>query len=190
MARYNASNDYAGHEMYIKQRPPMIPAKTTTPQLPTPIDFGVYQVYSLPIGTGSDNEWVKWIDTVPRRWDGASDAIFSVVCILNTANTNKNFKIRTEWEHFSPTTEIFPSTSNIVEIQQATGTAAQYKAYRLNFTIDYDIDGVGYEIKAGDSLGFKVYRIAASANEITGEVMIGGATITYKHDKIGLATAY
>lgn len=190
MARYNGSNDYGGHDLSIKERPPMIPAKTTTPQLPTPIDYGVYQGYSLPIGTGSDNEWLKWVNTVPRRWDGVTNPYITVLGILDTAQTDATdaFKLRLDWMNFSPN-DVIPATANTLYFEQLTGIAAQYKTFLCTFTIDYDIDPAN-PLTALDSLGFKLWRVAKSTGgytEITGEVIIGGCTITYRHDKLGQA---
>ena len=139
--------------------------------VPTPVWVGICSGYSLPITNGSDYEELTFKHSVPRRWDQASDITFSVHCAIDTANTDKKFKLNFAWEHFS-TGDIIPATSNNVPIEQSiVGAAAQYKSYKIDFTIDYDID-VGDAIVPGDTLVGKLTRIAASSAEITGEVII------------------
>jgi len=190
MARYGAQNDYGGHDLSIKERPTMIPAKVTTPQTPTPIDVGVFHAYSLPIGTGADEEWIKWVNTVPRRWDGITNPYVSVLGILDTAQTDATdaFRLRLDWKNITPG-DAFTTSANTVYFEQLTGVAAQYKSFVCTFAIDYDID-LANPLTALDSLGPKLWRVAkttAGYTEVTGEIIIGGCTITYRHDKLGAA---
>ena len=138
--------------------------------VPTLVWIGKTSGFSLPVTNESDHEWLTLTHSVPRRWDRKSDICLGVLCAINTANTNKKFQLRFDWEHFT-VGDVVPATSNPVPVEITTGTDAQYKSYVAEFTIDYDIDG-GDLILAGDELSGRPSRIAATENEIAGEVII------------------
>jgi len=188
--RANAVNDYAGHSTSLRIRPQLIPAKVTNPEKPTPIFIGVARFYSLPIGTGADDEYVLYLDVVPRRWDGVSNITFMLMCAVDTAQAGtKDFQIRISWNHFADGA-VLPVPIHNVDVPQSTGVAAQYKTFRLRFTINYLADGAGNEVKVGEDLAIQVYRIACpggAGSEIAGEVLISGAELEYNRDKLGVA---
>ncbi len=150
---------------------------------PTKVTRGIIEGYSLPI-YNSDDEELYLLDGVPNYYSEAADIFIHVHCYLDTANTGKNFKLQIEWEHYTIGTDIVPATVNTITVETATGTASQYQSYEIDFTIDYDIDG-GDTIAIGDEVALRVRRIAASANEITGEVVITQIGSLFPKDKIG-----
>ena len=143
--------------------------------VPTPVTVGIVTGYSLPVSNQTnDDEWLYFKHSVPRRWDQVSDPTFSVHCALASAQaaSAKKFKLNFDWQHLGAGI-VVPATLHAVPIETDTlASALQYTIYKVDFTIDYDIDGAGSELKAGETLVGRLCRIAASATEITGEVII------------------
>lgn len=150
---------------------------------PTEVTRGIIEGYSMPI-YNSDDEELFLLDGIPNYYSEAADVIVHIHCYLDTANTGKNFKLQLEWEHYTIGTDLVPVTVNTVTIETATGTASQYQSYEVEFVIDYDIDG-GDSLVIGDELALRVRRIAASSNEIAGEVVITQIGSVFPKDKIG-----
>ena len=124
---------------------------------------------------------------MPYRWDGASDLTAHVYCWLAIAEDTKNFKLQLAWENCTPGTDTVPATVNLVEVETATGASAtQYQSYEVDFAIDYDIDTPAV-IAAGDCLGLRLRRIAASANDCSGEIVIEHLGVIFRRDKMGEA---
>lgn len=168
----------------LRLRPQVDFGKIQATSKPTLVERGVLQTYSLPI-YNSDDEELFINQSVPRRWDGASDIIVGCIAAIDTTNDSKNFRLELAWENIT-TGDVVPATSNAATTEIATGaTAAQYQTYDVQFTIDYDIDGEGYEIEANDVLAMRLRRIAATSDEITGEVLVYGFYVQYNRDKIG-----
>jgi len=157
-----------------------VPDEVTIP------DGGLYKGYSLPVWSApAEHEELYFRQNVPRRWDGASDITASVVAALDTANTDRKFRLQLAWEHFAKN-GVVPATSNIADlVEKDTGTAAQYQSFICDFTIEYDIGEVGNEIKYGEVITARLRRIAASELEITGEVVIIDWYMHYRRDKLG-----
>ena len=120
----------------------------------------------------------------PVDWDGASDLIVLVDCYLDTANTSKNFQLRSEWENITVGTDLVPDTDNDVDVETATGAASQYQSFRVSFTIDYDKDSPAL-VERGDCMCLRLTRIAATADEIAGEVVVCKAILKYKVNSFG-----
>ncbi len=153
---------------------------------PTDVHRGVFNGFSLPVYS-SDNEEIFFKVHIPHDWDEASDFVIKLYCYIDTANDTKNFKLRMQWENVTPGTDTYPATDNDVDVQTATGgSAVQYQSYELDFPIDYDIDTPAV-IARGDILGLLLRRIAASANEIAGEVVITDIKLRYKRNLLGSA---
>ncbi len=172
-----------GAKGYLTLRPYIEIGKIAQNTKPTIVARGVSKGYSLPV-FNSDDEEIFMCVCVPRRWDGSSDPILVLPVYLDTANTGKNFKLRVSWEHYDPDGDVVSDSSNDVDVETATGTAAQYKSFKINFTINYDIDGAGNEIATYHRLCCRIRRIAASADEIAGEVVVGPPVIKFLRDKI------
>jgi len=148
---------------------------------PTIISRGPSTGYSLPIwdsGANADEE--IYGDTVaPSGWDGVSNPTIKLRGSLDTANTDKKFKIQILWDHLTIGTDT-PDTGHTVEVETDTATATQWKSFMVELPLDYDIDGVGNEMKVGERLTFRIRRVAATADEITGEFIIAPPWIAWQ----------
>ena len=153
---------------------------------PTQVQVGVFFGYSMPIYV-ADHEQLFFSQKVPERWDEASDIRFKIFVVLSAGeDVGDKFKFQGSWEHAS-CGEIVPATSNDVEVEQAVlvDRNSQYDIYCLTFTIDYDIDGAGNEIKAGEVLAARLRRIAAAAPQVSNEIIVFDWVVEYQRDKFG-----
>jgi len=170
--------------VYFAVRPDLDISKITGAGKPTRVTRGVFFGYSLPV-YAADNEELFWNTCVPRRWDGASDITLRLACWLAGAEDSKNFKLQFAWENATPDTDIIPDTSNSVEVETSTGaSAAQYQSYLVDFTLDYDVDTPAV-IECCDSLAGRLRRVAPSANDCAGEIVIGHACVIFRQNKLG-----
>jgi len=152
---------------------------------PTQVTIGIFKGFSFPI-YAADNEELFFRQRVPGRWNGTSDIMFYAgVCLSAAEDVGDYFKFRFSWEHTIVGEEV-PITSNNVDIEQAVlvGRNAQYDLYRLDFTIDYDIDGVGNEIKAGELIAGRLYRIDATDPDVSNEIILLNWATEYTVDKM------
>lgn len=152
---------------------------------PTQVTIGIFKGFSFPI-YNNDNEELFFRQRVPQRWDGVSDIMFYAgVCLSAAEDVGDYFKFRFAWEHTSVGKEV-PTTSNNVDVEQAVlvGRNAQYDLYRLDFTIDYDIDGVGNEIASGDLLVGRLYRIDATNPDVSNEIILLNWATEYTVDRM------
>jgi hypothetical protein len=173
--------------VYFALRPDLDIGKITGAGKPTRVTRGVFFGYSLPV-YAADNEELFWNTCVPRRWDGASDMTLRLACWLAGAEDSKNFKLQFAWENTTPDTDIIPNTNNIVEVETSTGaSAAQYQSYQVDFTIDHDIDTPAV-IECCDSLAGRLRRVAASADDCAGEIVIGHTCVVFRQNKLGSAS--
>jgi hypothetical protein len=172
-----------GAKDYLTLRPFIEIGKIAQNSKPTVVARGVSKGYSLPVYAADDEE-IFMCTCAPRRWDGESDPIFVLPVYIDTANENKKFKLQVSWEHYDSDTDIVPDTSNDVEIEvDLVGIVAQFQSFKLNFIFDYDIDGDSNLLEAYQRVCARVRRIAASANEMTGEVVIGPPVVKFLRDK-------
>lgn len=141
--------------------------------VPDLVFIGIEKGYGMPIWSTPANQFEQLIFNIhaPRRWTGTSDITAHIICSIDTANTDKNFQLQLAWENYTPDVDIIPITSNLLATTTATGTAAQYQSYVVEFTINYDIDAPSV-IEVGDEMAFRIRRIAAPSDEISGEVII------------------
>ncbi len=171
--------------VYIELRPDLDWATTIATGKPTYVKQGVFSGFSLPLYAA--NEELFTAICIPGRYDGASDPMAHVDCWLSQAEDTKNFKLQLSWEHFTPEADVVPATMNNVEVQTATGAGAlQFNSYRVPFTIDYDIDTPD-DLVAEDILGLRLRRIAATANECDGEIVVTHLGVSFRRDKMGVA---
>lgn len=152
--------------------------------VPTLVKRGIIGGFSLPVLAG-DNEELFLSVHIPKRWDGASDIKVHVEGYLDTANNTKKFQLRVAWENLTCVTDIIPATSNNVNVETTTGNWVQYQGFEIEFIVDYDIDGAGAEIAVGDCLFLHLYRLAASGNEIAGEVVITHIGVVFEREILG-----
>jgi len=156
--------------------------------VPDQVQVGVAFGYSMPI-YNADHEELYFRQHVLHRWDEASDIrIKAIVCLANAEDVGDKFKFQLSWEH-TPQDGVVPVTSHNVEVEQTvlTGRNAQYSVYVLTFTLDYDIDGEGNEVKSGETLNARLRRISAAAPQITNEIIVLDWIVEYQRDKFGVA---
>ena len=150
---------------------------------PTIVARGISKGYSLPVFNSDDEELFMCICT-PRTWDGTTDPYIVVTGYIDTANTDKKFKLQVSWTYYNPNTDVAPDTSTDVEIEVDTGTAVQYQAFVLKFTVNYDVNGAGNEMLFHNRMAIRVRRIAASVDEIAGEFVVAPPFVRFLTDKI------
>jgi len=163
---------------YQQKTMPIQIARIIAAGKPTRVERGIYQGFSLPIG-GADEELFT-CQCVPGDWDGSTMYLY-VGGWLDTANDGKNFQLRASHDHWTAG-DVVPLTSTDVDVETATGTAAQYTSYQIRFTI------AAGDIEVGDALGIKLIRIDATSDEIAGEFVVEGIVLVYRVDKLGAET--
>lgn len=167
----------------LRLRPQVEFGRIQATSKPTIVSRGVVQGYSLPV-YNSDEEELYITQSVPRRWDEASNITFGCMAMLDTANTDKKFKLAIEWQQVTAGDVVGTATVTASHEISVTGAASQYMTYDVSMTIDYDYNTPDV-IEANDVLAIRLRRVAASADEITGEVVVYGFYIQYDRDKIG-----
>ncbi len=150
---------------------------------PTQVTQGVFNGFSLPLYSADDEELFT-CDCMPGDWDGTTDPVIYLGGWLPSANTLKKFKLQVSVETIDMSNnDVVPTTSNDYETETTTSTWAAYTSFTAKFTIASDIGLV-----CGQPLAIRIRRIDSSVNEITGEVVIEGAMISYVANKLGVAT--
>lgn len=167
----------------LRLRPQVEFGRIQATSKPTIVSRGVVQGYSLPVYNADDEE-LFITQSVPHRWDEASNITFGCMAMLDTANTDKKFKLQIEWEQVTAGDVVGTSTVTASTEIDVTGAASQYMTYDVTMTVDYDANTPDV-IEANDVLAIRLRRVAASADEITGEVVVYGFYIQYNRDKIG-----
>jgi len=148
---------------------------------PTLVAQGAFQGFSLPIYS-SDNEELFTCDCMPEDWDGVTDPVIKVGGWLDTANNTKKFNLQVSVETASfSANAVVPATTNDYTDETTTDNWAQYTSFVSSFTLDADAIGLA----AGEPVTIRIRRLAASGDEITGEVVIMGAALRYAVDKNG-----
>jgi len=151
---------------------------------PTLVTRGVFNGWSMPV-YAADNEELFTCDCIPSDWDGNSDPIVYIAGWLDTANNTKKFNLQVSTEYYElGANQVVPITTNDYTTETTTANVAQYTSYKIGFTLDASAIGVS----AGEPLGIRVRRIAASADEIAGEFVVQGMVIYYLSDRLGEAT--
>jgi len=176
--------DYLSHRLNvsIRLRPAIDMAKIAGAGKPTIVYRGAFRGFSLPT-YAADEEIFFMIPHVLSRWDGKSDFTVHIHGYLDTANTAKKFKLQCSWNHMCPGDAV-PATFNDLTDETTTGTWAQYRSFEVTFDLDYDIDAADI-IESGDVIGCRLRRLAASADEIAGEVVIVSIDIETHINKVG-----
>ena len=133
---------------------------------------GIYHGWILPIWDDIEDLYLGSI--VPGRWNKTSDITVMVIMALGDAeDVGDKFQLRLSWEH-SPFPGVVLATSNDVDVETTVvgGRAAQYNQYMVAFTIDYNIDGGGNEIKPWELIGMRLRRIAATELEVDNDPLV------------------
>ena len=177
-------NDYVSHRLNhsIKIRPAIDMAKIAGAGKPTVVYRGAFRGFSLPT-YAADEEVFFMLPHVLERWDGVSDFIVHLHGYLDTANNAKKFNLQLSWNHMC-LGDVTPATFNDLTDETTTGDWAQYQSFTVDFTIDHDIDTPDI-IVSGDVVGCRLRRLAASGDEIAGEVVIVSIDIETHINKVG-----
>ena len=167
-------------------RPFLVLGKNTNPFKPTVVQYGAYSGYSLPIFAGDDQE-LFFNEYVAGRWDGASNLSISVIGYLSGAeDVNDDFNLTLEWA-CQPTgsgaiSSGVTTTYQVTNI--ATGRAAQYSMYKVDFPVDWDLPAT--DLAASQIFSARLYRTAVGAGnvEMTGNFVVCLVMIQYTVDKV------
>ena len=100
---------------------------------PTAVTLGIFRGYSLPLYAA--NEELFFCFPVPPQYSGEADIICVVCGYISLAEDTKKFQLRIAWEHVTAGVDVFPVTSNDVDVETDTGaTAPQFQSYHIEFT--------------------------------------------------------
>jgi hypothetical protein len=103
-----------------------------------------------------------------------------MICAIDTANTNKNFKMRLDWVYFKPGWALGdPIVSTTGTTEMNTGIGTQYMVYKVEQELLRDAGGEEYILAPGDVFNINVRRTSAFSDEITGEVIVLAAFVKY-----------
>jgi len=150
--------------------------------VPVQIQRGAFFGYSMPIWN-SDHEELFFRESVPGRWDGASDiTVHFLVCLAAAEDVNDSFNFQLSWNQAS-VDEVLPDTTHDTTVETNITDGTQYHLYEVVFTIDYNIDA-GDVILAHDLLAFRLRRVAAAGTEIDGEILVLDWHTHYTVDKM------
>lgn len=160
----------------LSLRPALDLATVGQKEKPSIETIGVFRALSLPIWSTpvNEDEQLFYETGVPFRWDGVSDLAVPFYAALGGAeDVGDKFKLQLSWQYDDCTGVISSSWNNVeVEVEVLAGRNAEHDSYCVEFVIDHDIDGPGNEIQAGNIIAGRLRRVAASANEVTNEVLI------------------
>lgn len=173
---------------YVRLRPVLDLGRILSTSKPTIVYRGIVRGFSLPI-YAADNEELFFAEPyVPARWDAASDPVVIVEGYLDTANNAKKFQLQCSWNATTPGTDVVPATTMEDPVSEVTtGNWLQYQSFTTSFTLNYDV-ATPNNIAVGDLLNLRLYRIAASGDEIAGEVVITGVAIKWRLNKFYSST--
>ncbi len=168
----------------IERRPVLDHATLIATGKPTRVTRGAFHGFSMPIYAADDEE-LFFRTTTPNRWDEESDIICRVRGWIDTANTDKKFKLQLSYAYAEPG-DVLGATTTDLETETSTGTAAQYTEFKVEFTIDYNSVAEN-PISKNDLVAMRLRRIEASSDEITGEFVIGHVGLVFQRNKMGEA---
>ncbi len=147
---------------------------------PTQVFRGIHSGFSLPIY--AVDEELFGCKCLSLLLDDTEDIVLHVGGWLDTANNTKKFNIEASWDCVDvQNNEVVGAGSTDLETETTTGNWAQFKSFMLSFTLATVAAGCsnGYEVS------IRIRRLAASGNEIAGEVVIMGAALQYIINKSG-----
>lgn len=151
---------------------------------PTLVSQGAFYGFSLPVYNADDEELFACA-CVFTDWQGASDLTVYIGGWLTDANSAKRFKLQVSWQSWTSGDDV-PATTHDVEVETLTGAWNAKHSFKVGFTLDYDVDTPD-DLAKGDALAIRIRRVAASANEITGEAVVEGAILYYQRGSFGTA---
>lgn len=171
---------YSFDNVKITIRPDLHYTSVSAQGKPTSVVYNVVQGYSLPI-YNNDNEELFFSSRVPLRWDGVTSPRLLIFCYLSGAeDVGDKFKLQISGLANSNGGVLSSEVHDYpVETTVLAGRNAQYDKY----TIQYDL--IPGNIPHYSVLSGRLRRIAASANEVTNEIVVYDWIIEYKRDKLG-----
>jgi len=153
---------------------------------PTQVTRGIVQGYSFPIYACDDEEMFFRL-RLPRRWDEASNITVTGCVLIPEANMNgKKFNLSMDYI-WGTCGEVVPETNYTTYHEVTCSSDLAYVSYDVEAEFQYDVD-LGKPLTADDTLFFRIYRTAASSDEITGEVVLLETYLVFKRDKLGVIT--
>jgi len=148
---------------------------------PTQVFLGVHSGYSLPIFAADDEELFT-CKSSSLLWDTTEDVVVFIGGYLSLANNAKKFNMQVSWNCADlGAHDVLDATSDDVEVETDTGNWAQFTGFKTAFILPTVLAGCSN----GDKLAFRVRRIAATADEIAGEVVVCGMALRYVANKSG-----
>ena len=175
VAQSNGQMSWEG--TYLKKltlRPGLVEKSSKAGGTPTQVYRGLNVGYSLPIWSTPTNadEELYWRQRIPLRWDGTTDPQLGICVTLAAGeDVGDKFKLQLEWQTTNAGNEMGTTTSSITSEQTIlTGRNAAYDTYFVFF--NFNADDVNNPITIGEMIQARVRRIAASANEATGEIIV------------------
>lgn len=152
---------------------------------PTIVTRGASKGYSLPLYAADEELFIS--EYIAGRWDGASDIVISLIGYLASAeDVDDDFALQVSWANKSTSTGIWQDTTTDVTVVTNIPDArkAQYSIYKVDFTIDWDINDP--DIISNDFFAARIRRVAVGAGntEMSGEFVITSVTIQYQVDKV------
>lgn len=171
----------------LTMRPTLVAGRVSGTSTPTAVIYGAHAGYSMPIWSTPANQYEElyFREYIAGRWDGASDITISLlVCLASAETAGEDFAFQLSWESVPIGTALTNSTTNVT-VQTELVDASQYATYRLDFTIDWDVNV--HDIAASDHFACRIRRVAATGggvDEVDGEVIVLDCIITYTVNKI------
>jgi len=168
----------------LRKRPTLHSGYASTKTKPTPVTIGTHLGYSLPV-YNSDDEELFYTELVEGRWNGSSDITVSVICCLASAeDVGDKFQLRLSWNNKATGSGAVSTSETDVDVETTlvTDRNAQYSIYKVDFTLDWDVNDP--DIIDSDTLGLRLRRIAASSLECSGEIIILDTIVTYTVNKL------
>jgi hypothetical protein len=165
----------------VAQRVPITFSTSTGLGKPSSVAIGANSGFSFPI-YNSDNEELFFTLKIPRRWDGTTNPkLYILAHLVNTEDVGDKFQFQLSYVCNGNTGVLVATTNDIpIETTVATGRAAQYDTYAVEFELDATKVGSGCEFKG------RLRRIAASGSEVSNEIIVTSAYINFKRDKLGV----
>lgn len=182
MGEANTAPRHENRELVYLELRPQLDSWTIKGQagVPALVTRGIFHGFSLPVYAANDQELFGTM-CVPSRWDGASNIFAHIYCWLTDANNAKNFRLQLSWQHYTATADVVPATtSEDLIVETTTGNVAAFQSYEVEFELAFGA------LVQDDIIGFRLYRLAATEDEIAGNVVINHWGIIFRRDKLGV----